>query len=366
MSIASTRWLFTITALLCITITPACAAPTQQASSEAWWKVPYPETFDKARLTNTMPFIRVEGNQFVDEQGKPMVFRGVNISDPDKLARTGKWTKDYFAAAKDFGANTLRVPVHPVAWRERGKDAYFQLLDQAVVWANALDLYLIIDWHSIGNLKTGLFQHPMYQTSLSETYEFWRQVARRYKGVSTIAVYELFNEPTIYSGQLGDVSWDEWREINEAMIRIVFAHDTQVIPMVAGFNWAYDLSEVAEKPIRANGIAYAAHPYPTKSKKPIEEKPADWEATWGYVADTYPMIATEIGWLRKDDPGAHVPVIDDGRYGPVIVDYLEGKGISWTVWCFDPDWPPQMIKDWDYTPTEQGEFFREVMRKANR
>ena len=33
------------------------------------------------------------------------------------------------------------------------------LLDQAVDWANELGLYLILDWHSIGNLKEEKFQH---------------------------------------------------------------------------------------------------------------------------------------------------------------------------------------------------------------
>lgn len=331
-----------------------------------WWNTPYPKTFPVERLKNAVSPISVKGNQFVDANGKPLVFRGVNIADPDKLARTGKWKKSLLAEIKDWGANIVRVPVHPSAWQIRGEADYFKLLDQAVIWANELNLYLIIDWHSIGNLSTELYQHPMYNTTLKETREFWRQVAFRYKGVSTVAVYEIFNEPTLYHGKLGDISWDEWREMNESIINIIYAHDTHVIPLVTGFNWAYDLREVKAKPIRASGIAYAAHPYPTKSKKPIDQKPHDWEASWGYVADTYPMIATEIGWMRAGQPGAHEPVIDDGLYGPAIVEYLASKGVSWTAWCFDPDWSPQLISDWNYTPTEQGEFFRKVMRAKNR
>jgi hypothetical protein len=68
--------------------------------------------------------------------------------------------------------------------------------------------------------------------------------------------------------------------------------------------------------------------------------------------------------MRGDQKGAHVPVIDDGSYGAIISQYLEKRGISFTVWCFDPDWPPQMISDWNFTPTEQGKFFKEYMLKA--
>ena len=34
--------------------------------------------------------------------------------------------------------------------------------------------------------------------------------------------------------------------------------------------------------------------------------------------------------------------IADEDYGRRILAYFAKKGISWTVWCFDPDWPPQM------------------------
>ena len=342
------------------------ANDTPKPALGEWWNQPYPERFNAASLTHKMDFISVKGNKLVDEAGKTVILRGVNISDPDKLMKNGRWSKKHFEAVKSFGANVIRVPVHPAAWQSRGADGYFTLLDQAVRWANELDIYLIIDWHSIGNLQSELYQHPMYNTTKAETMEFWRKVAFRYKGVSTIAVYELFNEPTLYNGQLGEISWDQWREINEEIITIIYAHDTNVVPLVAGFNWAYNLNEVREKPFRKTGIAYAAHPYPTKTWAAADKKHIDWERDWGFVADTYPMITTEIGWMNAELPGAHEPVKDDGSYGPAILDYLNKKGASWTVWCFDPDWPPQMISDWDYTPTQQGEFFRNAMRKLNK
>jgi len=65
--------------------------------------------------------------------------------------------------------------------------------------------------------------------------------------------------------------------------------------------------------------------------------------------------------MSADDPGAHIPVISDEKYGKTIINYFRKKGISWTVWNFDPDWPPQLIADWDYTPTKQGAFFKDVM-----
>src|SRR5690606_5106433 len=65
--------------------------------------------------------------------------------------------------------------------------------------------------------------------------------------------------------------------------------------------------------------------------------------------------------MPAEAPGAHVPVKDDGSYGKRITDYLDKKGASWTAWCFEPDWPPQLISDWNYTPTASGEHFKSVM-----
>jgi endoglucanase len=74
-----------------------------------------------------------------------------------------------------------------------------------------------------------------------------------------------------------------------------------------------------------------------------------------------PVILTEIGFALPEEKGVHIPVHGDETYGKALVDYTAEKGISWVVWCFDPDWSPYMYTDWDYTPTRQGAFFKKVM-----
>ena len=56
-----------------------------------------------------LPRVTVEGNRFVDANGKTIVFRGLCASDPDKLSKGEHWNKDYFAAAKSWGANIIRI-----------------------------------------------------------------------------------------------------------------------------------------------------------------------------------------------------------------------------------------------------------------
>ena len=357
----SVRFLF-LNLLLCAFV--VSGQETFQNGVAAWWKIPYAKTFD-AKGLKVQQKISVRGNQFYDEDGKVFVFRGMNIAAPDRVLAEGQWNKRLFEELKDWGANTVRLPIHPIGWRLTGEKKILEMIDEAVVWANSLDMYIIIDWHSIGYLPDGLFQRHMYRTSEQETLTFWQTIASRYVGVNTVAVYEIFNEPTDIGGKAGKADWQVWKAFNEKVIDLIYAHDNEKIPLVAGFNWAYDLSYVIESPIEREGVAYVSHPYPQKEQPDPRTKESLfklWTESWGHVADTYPIIATEIGWVSADGRGAHIPVIDDGSYGPMIAEYMKSKGISWTGWCFDPAWSPTMIEDWTFKPTQQGKFFKQLLQ----
>lgn len=313
-----------------------------------------------AQTSDKLSRISVDGNKFVNAEGETIIFRGLNTSDPDKLSGNEHWDRTYFEEIKDWGANIVRFPVHPRTWRERGEKGYLELLDQGVNWCSELGMYVIIDWHSIGNLRTEMYQNPGYETTRKETYEFWRTMARHYRDNTTVAFFELFNEPTIIRGQLGTCTWDQWKEMMEEIIIIIRAHGCEAVPLVAGFDWAYELKSIAEDPIEAENIGYVSHPYPMKRPKPWEPK---WTEDWGFAAEKYPIILTEIGFCHSDDRGAHVPVISDESYGEAITEYCNERGISYTVWVFDTNWAPMLIDDWDFTPTRQGKFWKKELQK---
>jgi hypothetical protein len=309
---------------------------------------------------NELPQLSIDGKNIVTENGEIIRLQGVSFSDPDKLENDGQWNRRYFEEAKDWGCNVVRFAVHPTRLNDRGWDNYFELMDKGVKWAEELGMYVIIDWHSIGNLNTEKWFRDIYVTSWDETVRFWERVARHYKGNSTVAIYELYNEPTSQSGELGELSWATWRPTLEKLIDKIHRIDDEKIALVAGMNWGYFLDEVIENPVDRKNVAYCTHPYPQKREQPWEPK---WEADFGHVADKYPIIATEFGFMGPDEPGAHIPCIADESYGKAIMDYFDKKGISYTLWCFDPDWPPTLITDWEFTPSRQGRFFKEVLSK---
>ena len=98
-------------------------------------------------------WVKVEGNRFIDPQGNELVFRGLCFSDPVKLVYEGQWTERYFAEAADWGSNVVRFAVHPTNLNRMGWDATFEAMDQGIEWAKKHGMYVIMDWHSIGNLK---------------------------------------------------------------------------------------------------------------------------------------------------------------------------------------------------------------------
>lgn len=334
-------------------------APAQQDSQapayHQWWRDrPFGRPFNSPDAKK-LPLISVKGNKFVDPNGKAILFRGLSISDPDKVEHQGHWNRAHFEHVKEMGAMLVRIPVHPVAWWERTPQEYLKLLDQAVQWCTELGMYIVIDWHTIGNLKMELFQDPMYDTTQKETFQFWRTIAQHFRGCNTITFYELFNEPTIYSGQLGTMSWSEWRKLNEDMIALIRAYDTDTIPLVAGLDWAYDLTPLLIEPIQAEGIGYVTHPYAHKRSKPWEPK---WDENFGFAASRWPVVATEFGlFVRRGED------VKNNDYGKAIITYLEGKGISWLGWVYDPEWGPNLLQSWDtYELTGGGEFFKLAMQ----
>ncbi|MDB2687263.1 cellulase family glycosylhydrolase [Mariniblastus sp.] len=307
----------------------------------------------------TTDFIKVLGNQFVDQTGDPVRFRGVAIADPYKVLKDGHWKKQHFEQIKSWGFNLVRIPVHPQRMRKLGMENYLKLLDDAVNWCDELEMHVIIDWHSMGNLRAEKFQEDEYKTTMKETLKFWDVVSKRFAGNPTVAFYEIFNEPTVYNGTLGKCTWPQWKAIVEEIIDVIYANDKNVIPLVSGFNWAYDLREVRTNPIDRPGIGYVTHPYPGKCKPPRE---SHWDEHFGFLTSRYPVFATEIGFSLD---GNVVFKDQDRTYQKAILKYLDRKGISWCAWTFDPDWSPALIKSYQYGRTDSGTFFRRALQKTS-
>ena len=121
--------------LLCFVISVSYAATetnhgfidreTENKHNDFFWDQVYPDPFP-ANTLKPQDTISVKGNQFLDENGQTFRFIGMSIADPAKLFGEKRWGKRLFQEVKNWGANTIRLPIHPLSWRERGRDWYIQ------------------------------------------------------------------------------------------------------------------------------------------------------------------------------------------------------------------------------------------------
>jgi hypothetical protein len=103
--------------------------------------------------------------------------------------------------------------------------------------------------------------------------------------------------------------------------------------------------------VNAEGIGYVTHPYAHKRTPPYELK---WEEDFGFAAAKFPVLATELGFVLSNWQ-------DNLDYGKAIIKYLEGRGIGWVWWVFDPEWKQNMFESWEtFKLTGSGEFFKQA------
>ena len=198
-----------------------------------------------AQAAASLPRLKVEGRRLVDDSGKEVILKGANLGgwlmiEPWLLAIDDSTIRDQYEflsvlrtrfgaeqagrlmdafrsnwitdrelkLAKSFGFNAVRVPFdhHLLADDERPfelrKDA-FRWFDKTVELAEHAGLYVIFDLHGApGGQSTEMPSGHIGQNELwgseesqKRTAWLWQRIAERYRGRSTVAAYDLINEP---------------------------------------------------------------------------------------------------------------------------------------------------------------------------
>ena len=201
------------------------------------------ERNDPAAAPPDLPFVQTRGGGFVDEAGHPVTLRGCNLGnwlllemwmlgvkgvadqhefesilasrfgerrkeELMELYRAGYITRRDFNLLRPFGFTCVRLPFHysliesddaPMQLRP---DA-FRWLDRAVELARDAGLYIILDLHgtaggqSIDHTTGRRGQNRLWTDVACQdrTVWLWKELAARYRESSTVAGYDLINEP---------------------------------------------------------------------------------------------------------------------------------------------------------------------------
>lgn len=308
------------------------------------------EIFDLSSVENLPLKLKVKENKIANTKEEIIIFNGVMPQDPSKLHSRNKFNKDIFEDIKEIGANAVRIPVHPENWY-KDKDYLWRYLDKIVVWAGELDMYVIIDWHYIGNISSGQIENKDIDgiEPRELTKEFWKQTARYFKNTPHV-IFEIFNEPAFISDK-------SWHSNATEIVNLIRGQGAEQIIIVGGVDFSKDLSWVNEKQIQGENIAYASHIYPSHGNEKL------WNRWFGEASEKYPVIITEWGFMDENRNTTKQSFLKGSKeeYGEPFIKYIEGKNIGWIACWYDDTWEPQMFNKNFKGYTNYGKFVLELL-----
>lgn len=313
----------------------------------------------------------VQGNTILGADGKPYIFHGIGRDgleysctgdgyfDTQHLAYMGPGTTT--ASGTYWYGNTVRLPLTEGYWFN-GKPSqqctgaqYQSLVKSTVDTLTSMKLNVIIDlqWSDAGGQATG--GGASWQMPDNDSVKFWKQVATTYAGYSNV-LFELFNEPHPSSWSCwvrsctisNDTSWVSDCSCTQkftyqspgmqGLVNAVRSTGATNLVLVAGMDWGFDLSQIPTYSITGSNIVYDTHPYPY-----TEKMPNSWDAAFGKMSATYPIISAENG---EYDCGT--------SYMSQLLSYFDAHSISWMGWAWVSVGSvcgyPQLITDYSGTP----------------
>ena len=293
--------------------------------------------------------LHVRGHQLVNSADEVVLLRGVMPPDPAVLDERGRFNRDFFSRIRRTNSNVIRLPVHPEEW-VGDRDYLWRYLDPLVSWAGDLGMYVVIDWHYIGNVATGAgSQMPDLDRQPKElTLEFWRLIASHFRATPHV-IFEIFNEPA-------SITAADWRRQAAQIVAVIRDAGAGQLVIVGGIEYGRDLSWVASEPLSDGNLAYAAHIYPVHSR-------TGWPNWFGGVAERYPVLITEWGFIETSAAAETSYLVGNrANYGEPFLEYLGALEIGWIACWYDDNWlPPMLAKDGQgYTP--YGDFIVQQLK----
>ena len=173
-------------------------------------------------------FIRTSGTQILDGKGNPIILRGLNYYGYDCAnMRNEMHVEADYARFASLGFNVVRLPVGWMWFEPRPgvfDTSYLNIINKDIQWAKKYGLYVILDMHqdwwsprfykSDGTRGCGapvwtVAQYPATKLGRFEATEnfwindtlqlhyvaVWEMLAQRYANESTVAGYDIMNEP---------------------------------------------------------------------------------------------------------------------------------------------------------------------------
>ena len=238
-------------------------------------------------------FVRAEAGTLVDGRGAPIILRGVGLGNwllpegymwkfekpgpqspreiealvedlvgPDRTVEFWQRFREVFiteadiARIRDEGMNHVRLPINSrVVMDEKGGliESGFELIDRLISWCRKLQVWVVLDLHGAPGGQTGthiddspngkpdLFTERRYRDL---TIKLWRALAERYRDETSVAAYDLLNEPLPHEHQ--HTYADRLRDIYIDLTAAIREVDRNHVITYEGTHWATNWSIFTE------------------------------------------------------------------------------------------------------------------------
>ena len=252
-------------------------------------------------------------------------------------------TEEDFVLLKSLGVNVLRLAFShrhfeddqmPGIYKAEG----FKHLDRVLEFCRKYEIYAILDMHSSPGGQNP-DSHGGGDTGTSEFWEdaslreriinLWELIARRYSEDTTVAGYDILNEPCYIRDT------DAFNVFYDKVIRKIREADNNHILFLEGDDWAKDFSVF--KSLGGYQQAISFHFYPGQHvfmSLEREERIAQLEKKLSYFTGLREKTGMPL-WVGET--GGHFPKdkLVEGIYLiKDCIDLFEKHGISWSIWSY--------------------------------
>jgi endoglucanase len=289
--------------------------------------------------------LQVRGAQLCDQQGNPVILRGVSLGWHNLWPRF--YNKKVVQTLKqDWNASVVRAAMGILIEDNYLENPEFAMKCMTPVIESAIkqNVYVIIDWHS-HFLKT------------AEAKEFFGRMAKKYGNYPHI-IYEIYNEPV-------EDSWADLKKYAYEVIGEIRKYDADNIVLVGCPHWDQDIHLVAESPLEGvQNVMYTVHFYAATHGDYLRER------TEAAVKKGTPIFISESGATEASGDGKIDPVSEEKW-----IQMCERLGISWVCWSISDKnescsmllpratatgpWPDDVVK-------EYGKLVKSLLKKYNK
>lgn len=258
----------------------------ETSADAAAQEAPVEEAASPAPTPSTTGALKVVGAQLTDAAGEPVQLRGVSTHG---LAWYPQYVnQEFFTELREvWGANVVRLATYSAeeggyALETSDRAALNDLVVRGVQYAQAADLYAVVDWHTLSDAN------PLTNQWAAE--EFFRSVSGALGDADNV-IYEICNEPN------GSTSWADIKAYAEAVIPIIRANDPDAVIVVGTPTWSQDLAAAAADPLPDANVMYALHFYAATHEDDLRH------ALSTAVAGGLPVFVTEFGICEVSGAG---------------------------------------------------------------